>query len=89
MIYAFEEDPFESISDFKWCMHCNGEVQFDYQGASYSVTHVEDGIIISKAYQEETSLISPDVEDILNYLMDDGKKLREVITEVEVTERTI
>lgn len=80
---------FESLNDFKWCMHCHGEVQFDYYGASYSVTHIEEGIIICKAYQNETAVISKNVEDILNYPMDDGKKLREVITEVKVTERTI
>ncbi|MDE5883920.1 MAG: DUF4417 domain-containing protein [Oscillospiraceae bacterium] len=84
-----ENDHFESISDFKWCVCCGGEVQFLYQGVGYTITHPEGFINISKFYRPDTELESDDIEDILNYLMDDGKKLREVITEVEVTERTI
>lgn len=80
---------FESINDFKWCISCGGEVEFLYQGVGYTITHPDGIINISKFYRPDTELESNDIEDILNYLMDDRKKLREVITEVEVTERTI
>ena len=72
-------------------MHWGGEVEFRYKGTDYSVTYIPntDRIAICKAYQPETEFISTDIEEILNYLMDDGKKLREVIKEVDVTASTI
>lgn len=30
-----EDNRFKTISDFKWCMKCGGEVQFDWKGVSY------------------------------------------------------
>lgn len=90
MIYKeMEYDHFESISDFKWCISCGGEVEFLYQGVGYTITHPDGMINISKFYRPDTELESTDIEDILNYLMDDGKKLREVIKEVKVIVRTI
>ncbi len=82
-------DHFESISDFKWCMHCGGEVEFYYRGVGYSITHPDGMINIGKFCQPDTELECQDVEEILNYLMDDGRKLREVIKQVEVAVRTI
>lgn len=87
--HHIEYEHFESISDFKWCMHCGGEVEFYYRGVGYTVTHPDGFINISKFCRPDTELESHDVEEILNYLMDDGKKLREVIKEVDVAVRTI
>lgn len=30
-----EQNRFTSISDFKWCMKCGGEVQFIWNGTTY------------------------------------------------------
>lgn len=80
---------FSSLNDFKWCMKCNGEVEFYYYDVGYSITHPDGRINIGKFYQPDTELESDNIEEVLNYLMDDGKKLREVIKDVDVIVRTI
>ena len=84
-----EFENFESISDFKWSMKFGGETEFEYHGTEYSIVTVKDDMYIVKVNHPETLFISADVEKILDYLMDDGKKLREVITEVDVITRLI
>ena len=95
---------FESISDFKWCMHCGGEVQFHWKGKSYSITHGDGGIGISEGcymkdgkaynvlshteYDPSEELVSEDVDEILEYSVG-GDRLRDIITKVLVTDRTI
>lgn len=32
---TFEDDRFKSISDFKWCMRCGREIQFEWNGIMY------------------------------------------------------
>ena len=39
-----EENKFETISDFKWCMKRGGEVEFEWNNKDYSITH-PDGLI--------------------------------------------
>ena len=87
MYLKFEN--FESISDFKWSMKFGGEAEFEYHGTEYSIVTVKNEMYIVKVNHPETLFISADVEKILDYLMDDGKKLREVITEVDVITRLI
>ena len=82
-------DRFTSISDFKWSIHCGAEIEFDYHGQLYTIIRPEGHINIAKAFRPDTELESDDVEDILNYRMDDGKMLREVLTEVTDVIRTV
>lgn len=84
-----EYEHFESLSDFKWCIKYGGEVEFYYNGVGYSITHPDNIINIGKFYQPDSELESHNIEDILNFLMDDGKKLRDVIKEVDVSVRSI
>lgn len=42
-----EQNYFVSISDFKWCMSCGGEVEFDWAGQQYGVSQ---GRICFKKY---------------------------------------
>lgn len=95
---------FESISDFKWCMNSGGEVQFHWKGKSYSITHVDGGIEIGEGYYIKDGknynalshteydfsgdILSEDVDEILEYSVG-GDKLRDIITKVLVTDRTI
>ncbi len=79
---------FVSISDFKWCMHYGGEVQFLYNGKGYGIVHDPDGIAIYEARKPETEKICKDADEVLEYLID-GVRLRDIITEVWVIERTI
>ena len=84
-----EENRFKTISEFKWCMHDGGEVAFVWQGKEYSVTHCASGEIgISEAYKQETEKLCKDADEVMEYLVD-GVRLREIITQVEVTDRTI
>lgn len=86
----FPEGPdFETISDFKFCMQYGGEVEFSWNGKSYSITHRQSGEIgISEAYKQETEKLCEDADEVLEYIID-GVRLRDIITEVEVTDRTI
>ena len=79
---------FVSISDFKWCMHCGGEVEFRYNGKDYGIVHDPDGIAIYEAHKPETEKICKDADEVLEYMID-GVRLRDIITEVWVMVRTI
>lgn len=45
---------FETISDFKWCMKCGGEVEFIWKDKTYNIVHDSDGIVIYEAFKCET-----------------------------------
>lgn len=96
---------FETISDFKQCMRQGGEVEFLWKGKSYSITHPDgiinigegcyidnDGVIRNVESHEPCKdihgLDSETADGILDYVLD-GDRLRDIITEVEVTARTI
>ena len=101
---SFEEDRFQSISDFKWCMKRNGEVQFRWKGILYTIVHVDNKIVVSVGYyekdgkyynistnQEHSSkdeLLGDTADDILEFNVS-GDRLRDVITQVTVLDRTI
>ena len=41
------ENHFETINDFKECMRYHGEVEFEWKGTLYTITHPEGMINIS------------------------------------------
>lgn len=84
----FEEDRFKTISDFKWCMKRGGEVEFEWNNKDYSITHPDGLIYIGEKYKEETAKEYETAEEALDHIID-GKKLREIITQVKVWDRTI
>lgn len=90
---------FTGISDFKWCMKCGGEVVFKWNGTEYccfgKLEHPEDGktmMYISKTDREDDWEASEkwcDTSDeVLEYMVG-FDRLRDVITQVTVIERTI
>jgi hypothetical protein len=93
-----EENRFRSISDFKWCMKCGGEVEFCYKGRVFGIfpklkkTPVsEQQILVIEKHvqnQETTKLWADNADAALEYLIA-GVRLRDIITEVEVTDRTV
>lgn len=101
---SLEDNRFQSISDFKWCMKRNGEVQFRWKGILYTIVHVHDKIVVSLGYyqkdgkyynistnQEHSSkdeLWGDTADDILEFNVS-GDRLRDVITQVTVLDRTI
>ena len=83
-----EQNRFVSISDFKWCIHDGGEVQFIYHAKIYGIIHHHGKIIISQLYNEETEKAYDTVDELLKYNVD-GDPLYNVITKVTVIDRTI
>lgn len=83
-----EYDHFESISDFKWCIKCGGEVEIVWKGITYNITHPNNQLLISEAYKEETSLWTNDIDEMLEYKVG-GDRLRDVITKAELIYRTV
>lgn len=99
-----EEDKFKTISEFKWCVDCGGEVEFQWKGKSYSITHPDGRINIGEGYYikdgKNYNVLSNEpcidiegmwgdtADDILEYIVG-GDRLRDVITQVEVVVRTI
>ena len=102
---------FESISDFKWCMKCGGEVEFEWKGKCYCVfgavektPNSKTQLLISEGYYEKdgkyynclshtphdfsNELWADTVDEILEYNVG-GDRLRDIITKVEVIDRTI
>ena len=34
---SWEDNRFKTISDFKWCMKCGGEVEIEWKGIHYGI----------------------------------------------------
>ena len=90
---------FTSISDFKWCMKCGGEVQFVWNGITYccfgkivSSAGAASRMVIAQAgtveVNAETEKWCDTADELLEYMVGDDR-LRDVITKVTVIERTI
>ncbi len=95
---VFKENHFESISDFKWCMHCGGEVLFEYHDKTFGIApklQKTPGslmqMLISQVdikNSQKTEKWCNTADEVLEYVID-GVRLRDVITEVEVLDRTV
>ena len=84
-----EQNRFTSISDFKDCMRWHGEVEFTWGGNTYDITHLSDGkIYISMALRQDTEKACDTADEVLEYMVGEDR-LRDVITQVTVLDRTI
>ena len=83
-----DELQFESINDFKWCLNCGGEIEFDWNGKSYVIGHDEKGIVLYEANNSKSEKFFETADDILDEIFD-GQKLRKIIKDIDVTVRTI
>lgn len=84
-----EQNRFTTISDFKTCMRWHGEVEFTWNENLYCITHRSNGkISISIANQEETEKLCNTSDEVLEYMVG-ADRLRDVITQVTVLDRTI
>lgn len=100
--YNPDDYRFVSIDDFKWCMTYGGEVNFEWNGKEFcAFSHLqrtEDSpiqILICPSDETEKlyGSLYPDKwcdtpDEALEYVID-GDRLRDIITKVEVTDRTI
>lgn len=95
---TIEENRFETISDFKWCVNCGGEVQFEWHGKVFGICpklrKTPDSplqMLISQILiddMEATEKWCDNADEVLEYTID-GNRLRDIITKVDVTDRTI
>ncbi len=85
---SFEDSRFKTISDFKDCMIRGGEVEFIWEGKVYNISHYDGKISISEAYKQETEKLCDTDDEVLEYMLD-GELLRNIISKVEVIDRTI
>ena len=70
-------------------MRWHGEVEFTWNENLYCITHRRKGkISISIANQEETEKLCNTSDEVLEYVVD-ADRLRDVITQVTVLDRTI
>lgn len=87
---------FETISDFKWCMKYGGEVEFAWKDKTYcafgKLEHPETlqiKICICEAYKPKTAGWYDTPDEALEYLVDGVERLRDIITQVKVIDRTL
>lgn len=93
-----EDNRFKTISDFKWCIEGGGEVEFCVGERVFGIfpkikrtPEAPTQIVICEKYvenQEATERWYNTADESLEYLID-GIRLRDIITEVQVTDRTI
>ena len=87
---AFEQNRFESISDFKWNMRCGGEAVFLWRGKQYGVVRYgkDKKITVYEVNNIDSQICYETADDALEYMLGEDR-LRDVITRVTVIERTI
>ena len=85
-----EQNRFVSISDFKDCMRWGGEVEFVWNGIHYGVMRygINNMITIYRMGYPETDRVCKDADEALEYMVGEDR-LRDVITQVTVLDRTI
>lgn len=97
---SLEDNRFKTIGDFKDCMIRGGEVEFVWKdrdrlfGIFSGVKKTPNSpvqILITRIYvdnSEPTEMWCDTADEVLEYIID-GDRLRDIITKVEVTSRTI
>ncbi|MDR2525414.1 MAG: hypothetical protein LBC83_04370 [Oscillospiraceae bacterium] len=104
MPYTPDMHRFHTLEEFKQSMKCGAEVQLLYREKSYTIFPTYPGfnigegyrLIDDKPYNVGDGALVPDIYgsnyDTIDQLLDheiEGTKLRDIITQVEVTDRTI
>lgn len=98
MAYKAEDNQFKTISEFKWCLHDGGEIEFEYNDKVFGIwpklkrtANSPEQILISQTYidnTEATELWCDTADEVLEYVID-GVRLRDIITNVVVAWRSI
>lgn len=85
-----EDNRFETIGDFKWCLECGGEIQFCWKGQRYGVVRygIDHKITAYRAHDAASERAYDSAEEALEYMVGEDR-LRDIITQVEVIFRSI
>lgn len=95
----FEDDRFQTLSEFKDCMRRGGEVEFEWNGVMYGcfgcvapAPGAEPRMVIAQSGSAEVNARTEQwcdtPDEILEYQVGDDR-LRDVITQVKVWFRTL
>lgn len=95
---SLEDNRFKTISDFKSCMNWGGEVEFMWKGKRYGAfgklrrtPSSRMQMLISQVYVDDyqsTEKWCDTADEVLEYMVGEDR-LRDVITQVTVLDRTI
>ena len=87
---SLEDNRFKTIDDFKWCIHRGGEVELMWKGIHFGIIRygIDNKITIYLWDQPGTEQVFDSTDDALEYRVG-GDRLRDVITQVTVIDRTI
>lgn len=104
MATEYYDDSFQTISEFEDCVIRGGEIEFEWKGKAYGVIYPEGKIYIGEGYYEKDGKaynalnheLCPEpkgtwydeVEDLLNHEVD-GEKLRNIVTQLQIMNRTL
>ena len=84
----FEDINFKTVREFKFAVNHGSEIQFEWNNKDYAITHPDGMIYVCEAYTEKNAKQYKTVDEALEYIID-GQKLSEIITKVQVWDRTI
>ena len=95
---SLEDNRFKTIRDFKWCVDSGGEVVFIWNGRTFGIAPKLRKTpssplqrLLAQLYidgTEQTEKWCDTADEVLEYTID-GQHLRDIITKVEVIDRTI
>jgi len=100
----YDDYQFETISEFKWCIKFGGEVEFEWKGKAYSITHPDGRICISEGcyykdgkyynvcshteYSPQNEQFYETADELLEFMVGEDR-LRDIVTKMKVVSRTI
>lgn len=85
---SIEQNRFETSSEFKESLICGGEVEFHWNVTNYTVSSYFGKIGISEFNRQDTEKLCETPDEVLEYMVGNDR-LRDVITQVAVLERTL
>ena len=93
--YKPEDYRFKTISEFKWSVIRGAEIGFTWKDRNYHVCSkvppspgADPMILFYEDYKEDTEQWFQTPDEVLDCLVG-GTRLREIVTQIEVTERTV
>lgn len=78
-----KNERFESVDEFYDNLERGGEIEFQYKGKHYAITHSSKGIHLIEAYNNESERIFKTPEDLGEYKVF-GEKIKDIITKADV-----
>ncbi len=91
-IYIDGYDKFESIDDFKFSLIHGREIVIVWDGIEYTILKESDNndkFTICQANKPETENVFDTVENLLEFALKTGEKLKDIITQAEVNWRNL